>query len=90
MPQIVDPVEPRLSPTPSTSRLRISTVKLSQWTSCNTAAPTSNAPLTVVPAMPHITETLAPMWSEICPAHGRLNSVAMYWMLIARPASTAL
>ena len=49
-----------------------------------------NAPLAVQQAMPHITETLAPMWSEMRPAHGRLSSVAMYWMLMAKPASTVL
>ncbi len=30
------------------------------------------------------------MWSEMRPAKGRLSSVAMYWMLMASPASTTL
>ncbi len=57
---------------------------------CRAAAPTSNAPLAVQHAMPHSTEILAPMWSEMRPAQGRLARVAMYWMLMASPASTAL
>ena len=40
--------------------------------------------------MPHSTETFAPARSEMRPAHGRLASVAMYWMLMTSPASTAL
>ena len=68
----------------------MSTVKLSQCTSDKAAAATRNAPLTVQQAMPQSTETLAPMWSEMRPAQGRLASVATYWTLMANPASTVL
>jgi hypothetical protein len=54
------------------------------------AAASSSAPLAVQPAMPHITETLAPARSEMRPAQGRLTNVAMYWMLMTRPARAAL
>src|ERR1035437_11173349 len=81
MPQRVDPVDPRLSPTPSTRRLRIRVERLSQGARCRAEAATSSAPLKVQAAMPHITETLAPARSEMRPAQGRLAGVAMYWML---------
>jgi hypothetical protein len=90
MPHRVDPVEPRLSPTPSTRRLAIRQAKLSQWIECRTAAATSRAPLVVQAPMPHSTETLAPRRSLMRPAQGRLTRVAMYWMLMTSPASAAL
>jgi len=90
MPHKVAPVEPRLSPTPRARRLAINAEKLSQGLKCNAAATTRNAPLIVQIAIPHSTETLAPARSEMRPAQGRLSSVAMYWMLMTRPASAAL
>ena len=57
---------------------------------CRAAAAISSAPLAVQAPMPHSTETLAPARSEMRPAQGRLASVAMYWMLMTSPASTAL
>ena len=90
MPHSVAPVDPRLSPTPSTSRLASRLVRLSHaGLRCNAAAPSSSKPLRVHAAMPHSTETLAPERSLIRPAHGLLRNVAMYWMLMTRPASEA-
>jgi len=86
----VDPVETRLSPTPRARRLAIRPAKLAQGTACSAAPAASSAPLAVHAAMPQSTATLAPAWSEMRPAHGRLAKVAMYWMLITRPASAAL
>lgn len=57
---------------------------------CKAAEPTSRAPLAVQKVIPHSTETLAPARSEMRPAHGRLASVAMYWMLTTSPAIAAL
>ena len=64
--------------------------KLSQGIECSAAAATSSAPLAVQAPMPHSTETLAPARSVMRPAQGRLASVAMYWMLMTRPARAAL
>ena len=90
MPQSVEPVEPRLSPTPRTRRLAIRVARQSQGMACRAAAAISSAPLTVHAPMPHSTETLAPARSEMRPAQGRLTRVAMYWILITSPANAAL
>ena len=90
MPHKVEPVDPRLSPTPRIRRLAMRTEKLSQGIGCKAAAATSTAPLAVQAPMPQSTETLAPARSEMRPAQGRLASVAMYWMLMTSPASMAL
>ena len=90
MPHSVEPVDPRLSPTPRTRRLEIRVAKLSQGMACRTAAATRSAPLVAQAPMPHSTEILAPARSEMRPAQGRLARVAMYWMLITSPAIAAL
>ena len=90
MPHKVEPVEPRLSPTPSTRRLSSRMERLSQGMECRAAAAISTAPLNEQAPMPQITETLAPARSLMRPAQGRLASVAMYWMLMTRPARAAL
>ena len=78
MPQSVEPVEPRLSPTPSTRRLSDEHGEAEPVDGVQSAAATSSAPLAVQAAIPHSTETLAPARSEMRPAQGRLASVAMY------------
>ena len=90
MPQSVEPVDPRLSPKPSSRRLSSSTARLSQGIECSAAAAISTAPLNEQKPMPQRTESLAPARSLMRPAQGRLTSVATYWMLMARPASAAL
>ncbi len=90
MPQSVDPVEPRLSPTPRTRRLRNNTEMLAHGVRCNAAAAITISPLAEQAPMPQSTATLAPAWSLMRPAQGLLASVAMYWILMTRPASAAL
>src|ERR1700739_5112498 len=84
MPHNVAPVEPRLSPMPSTSRLAMRLVRLShaglRW---GNAAPSIKRPLRVQAPMPHRHEVFAPLWSEMRPAQGRLREGAMDWVVLA-------
>jgi len=59
--QSVAPVKPRLSPTPSTRRLAMSTVKLSQCTSDKLPRQPAARRWRCNKAIPQSTETLAPM-----------------------------
>ena len=91
MPHSVAPVDPRLSPTPSTSRLANRLARLSHvGLRCKAAAPSSSSPLTVQAPCPTAPKSSRPVRSQMRPAHGRLRNVAMYWMLITSPASAAL
>lgn len=67
----------------------MSALNVSDGLECNASATSSSNPLSVQASMPHSTEIFAPAWSLMRPAHGRLRNVAMYWMLMTRPASAA-
>ncbi len=90
MPHNAPPVATQLSPNPSTSRLRHSASKLASASCRRKAAIVNSAPLAMIEHSPEAVARFAPLVSLVCPANGRLASVATYCTLTARPAITAL
>src|SRR3954447_11985821 len=86
IPQIVAPVATELSPRPSNRRLVSSTQRLANGSLVIDPEKKKNNPLIAHISKPEDAARLPPAESAMRPAKGRLDSVAMYCALIAKPA----
>src|SRR5438132_13677422 len=90
IPQTVAPVATELSPKPSNRRLISSTQRLANGSCSIHPERKKKNPLAVHISNPEDAARLLPTESAMRPAMGRLDNVATYCALIARPASTGL
>src|SRR6267142_5627870 len=90
IPQTVAPVATELSPRPSNRRLISSTQRLASGPPVIHPEKKKKSPLVAHISKPKDTARLPPTESAVRPAKGRLDNVATYCALIAKPANTGL
>src|SRR4029077_15635535 len=90
IPQTVAPVATELSPKPSNRRLISSMQRLANGSRSIHPEKKKKIPLIAHISKPEGAARLPPTESAMRPAEGRLDNVATYCALIAKPASTGL